>query len=698
MPDVSIAISAQDRYSSAIKAMSQASKAFSKDMEAMERRLESLSRNKYALKLDADEAKKRLRELEKQFAATGDEADGLKAQLAAANYDNIKRNLDLVTRAGRDTERQMLSTGEAFRKSGDQAGGFGSGIRNTLSALGVQLAAPQAAELLQQIAGGMATSALGGTAGGIVSSALSSALSGGTLGFSIGGPVGAAVGAAAGGILGAISGGVQEFSGKDEAFKTYYTGMYESAGERRAAELSAGTDIASGRETDLISFTTLFGDEETARRYLSDLVDMANATPFLYDDLTAMSKTLATYGYGADDILPTLTTVGDTGAALGMSTQDMTMVATALGRMKSSDKATLEYLNILNDRGIGAVGMLAAAKEVDQGTMYEMISRGKITGGEAVEIILEALETRFAGDMEDQSRTYAGRSSTLEGLEKELANALGEAYNETAKAGIAQDIAAWDGELGNAMTAMNAVIGEGRGLAENLERQYTREALEAVLLGKDSSVYSGEQEKQLQSMHQSYQELMGRFETASDGEKAGIAAQIEALKSQAESFAETAYSASETGIALKDAELSLIEAIRENTAALGKEAYLQDYEKQLEADKGRLSTDAGWDDLAKDNLFLQMAEINANNMSLGGGILPYAYGLNRVPYDGYAAVLHEGERVLTASQARMADTQPGSVSVTVTGNTFHVRSDGDVTAVAEELVRQIRLKRMGGLY
>ena len=69
---------------------------------------------------------------------------------------------------------------------------------------------------------------------------------------------------------------------------------------------------------------------------------MSNNTPFLYDDLTAMSKTLATYQYGADEILPVLKTIGDTGAALGQSTSDMTMVATALGRMKSSNKTSLE--------------------------------------------------------------------------------------------------------------------------------------------------------------------------------------------------------------------------------------------------------------------------------------------------------------------------------------------------------------------
>ena len=101
MPDVSIAISAQDSYSSAIKSMAQITKSFSKDMDEMEETLHKLNTNKYSLKLDADAALKELKALEKQFAETGDEADGLKAQMAKANYDNIKRNLDLVTKGAR---------------------------------------------------------------------------------------------------------------------------------------------------------------------------------------------------------------------------------------------------------------------------------------------------------------------------------------------------------------------------------------------------------------------------------------------------------------------------------------------------------------------------------------------------------------------------------------------------------------------
>ena len=64
----------------------------------------------------------------------------------------------------------------------------------------------------------------------------------------------------------------------------------------------------------------------------------------------------------------------------------------------------------------------------------------------------------------------------------------------------------------------------------------------------------------------------------------------------------------------------------------------------------------------------------------------YAYGLQRVPYDGFQATLHEGEQVLTASQAR--ERSNGS-QVLITGNQFTVREEADIDRVATELYRKI---------
>ena len=681
MPDVSIAISAQDSYSSAIKSMAQITKSFSKDMDEMEETLHKLNTNKYSLKLDADAALKELKALEKQFAETGDEADGLKAQMAKANYDNIKRNLDLVTKGAREAETQMKKTGEAFRKADNQGGGgsFGKNIVNALAVSGIGDAAKQ---LAQQGANAIFASAFGDAGGTLASNILSMGMTGASTGLMLGGPLGMAIGAGVGAGVGLLSGGIQNFEKKDDAFKSYYGELYSSAGERHAAELESGSGIASGRETDLISFSTLFGSRETAKTYLSELVNMANTTPFLYDDLTAMSKTLATFGYDAKSILPVLSTIGDAGAALGMSTSDMTTVAQALGRMKSSDKATLEYLNILNDRGIGAVGMLAEAKGKSQGEIYDMISKGQIAGTEAVEIILSALTDGFSGAMEEQSKTFAGRSSTLEGWEQEMANAQGEAYNTLRSEGKQRQIDYYAG-ITDEMSGLNAMIGAGEAAQENLKEQYLREAMTTLLTGKGGSLYKGEQAETLVRLHEEYTALAAAFQDASEEEKITLGEKADSLKSQAEALAEGAFGASGKMQEVRDVELDLISAIRENTKALGEAAYLGDYEKQQELSKGRGLNG----NVTADSSYRSLRERDFG---------PHAWGLDYVPYDNFPALLHQGERVLTASQARAADQGAGPrVQVTVTGNSFY-GSDKDLEdrvarRVASEVVRAVEL-------
>ena len=670
MPDVSIAISAQDSYSSAIKSMAQITKSFSKDMDEMEETLHKLNTNKYSLKLDADAALKELKALEKQFAETGDEADGLKAQMAKANYDNIKRNLDLVTKGAREAETQMKKTGEAFRKADNQSSG--GGFKSIVSSLAAAGAGNMIAGLAQNAANALMASASGDAGGTLFSSALSSAISGAAMGSVIPG-LGTAAGAAIGAGVGLLSGGIQNFEKRDDAFKSYYGGLYSSAGERHAAELESGSGIASGRETDLISFSTLFGSRETANTYLSGLVNMANTTPFLYDDLTAMSKTLATFGYDAKSILPVLSTRGDAGAALGMSTSDMTTVAQALGRMKSSDKATLEYLNILNDRGIGAVGMLAEAKGKSQGEIYNMISKGQIAGTEAVEIILSALTDGFSGAMEEQSKTFAGRSSTLEGWEQEMANAQGEAYNTLRSEGKQRQIDYYAG-ITDELSGLNAMIGAGEAAQENLKEQYLREAMTTLLTGTGGSLYEGEQAETLARLHEEYTALEAAFQDASEEEKITLGEKADSLKSQAEALAEGAVGASDKMQEVRDVELDLISAIRENTKALGEAAYLGDYEKQQELSKGRGLNG----NVTADSSYRSLRERDFG---------PHAYGLDYVPYDNFPALLHQGERVLTASQARAADRGMG-VNVTFSGPVT-VREEADLDRLAAKLAANV---------
>lgn len=644
--DASIVISAKDNYSEAIRKMQRMQTSFRKDLGSLQKELDALNRHKVTLKTDLTAAKRDLKDAEKAFMAVGDEASRLRMEAAQANYDNIKQNLESVSRAAKRTARDM-----------DNLTGVASKTENRMSSSGGTLAAlakagifSMAGNAAADLGGALVSSAYGSQTGNAITSVLGGAASGAAMG-SVAGPAGTAIGAAVGALTGAVQAFTAQYNSKDEAFKSVVQDTYNDIKQRQAESLSSGSGIAAQREKDKISFTTLFGDARAAEGFLSDVTDFANTTPFLYEDLTSMGKVLKTYGYEMEELLPTMRKIGDAGAALGMEKTDMSAIATYLGRMKTTGKTTMEYLNPLLERGIPVWDYLARASGIAKDEVQDMVSRGLVPGEAAAAAIADYMGADFAGSMEEQSKTFEGLSSTLQGMRDEMDNAMGEGYNERRKLGLQEEIDWLSGESGKAMKEANRLIGEWQASLENEKERLLREKMDKVM-AKDA------------------------FTEADSVEKGRMLA-------EAQAEANAAYLESDGYKLQLEADKALIDKIQIDM----KDAYYDaGYSLGLKFDEGRVNAikDAGgsWADVAAAGLGGGGNNVSPRMQHERG----YAYGLKRVPYDGFPAMLHEGEQVLTAAQARE---HAGSQQVLITGNQFTVREEADIDRVATELYRKI---------
>ena len=666
--DISIAISARDNFTQAITTMRNANQHFNKDLEGLSTKLNALNSTKVTLKMDTDKARQALKEAEKQFQKTGDAADEMAVKLASDNYENARRNLDLVSKNAKQAEKDILSLTDAVGRSENRAGGGGAagGILSSLAGAGL---GKMMGDSLSAAADTWVSSAFGDTVGNAISSTLSGAATGAALG-SIAGPVGTAVGAAVGLAAGGISAATQYFEKNNEAFKSVRDDLINDTMQKQEDNLSAGSGIASGRETSLISFSTLFGDMDAAKEYLEQMKNMANTTPFLFDDLAQMSKVLKTYGYSREQMLPLLTKVGDTGAALGMSTSDMSMVATSIGRMNSSGKTTLEYLNPLIERGIPAIDYLAEASGKSKNQIYDMVSKGLIPGAEAAKIISDYMGKANEGAMEMQSKTFAGLQSTLQGMNEEMQNAMGDSFNEARKAGIQDQIDYFSGDSGEKMKEANRLIGEWKASLENEKERILRETMDAAM---------GSEE---------YQKALAE----GNGSEAGR------ILAQAEIDAQAKYLASEGVDTLNKMHQEMIEATGKTLAdnpqtyeagvlignAMGKGIADAARKKALEmVDPDTFMPYADG---------IQFEDSSGNPVDMFGNPAPgHANGLRYVPRDDYPARLHEGERVLTASEAR-AYSNDAMPNITFTGE-ITVREEADIYKIAKALAEELRKAR-----
>lgn len=658
--DISIAISAKDNFSDSIKKMQGMQTAFRKDLGKLNKELTTMNKNKVELKVDVSKAKNDLKEAEKSFKKLGDEASRNKLIMAQTDYDTVKKNLDLVSQGAKQTEREIRNLTDTMTKSESKSNNFSSqsGTLGTLAKAGLT---KMVGDSLSGALGTATTSALGSSVGSSLSSIASGAMTGAAIGSIIPG-IGTAIGTAVGAVAGTINAVTQTFSEKDDNFKLVVQSNYEMTKATKENSKINGSNLSGNLEQSKISFSTLLGGDDLAEGFLANLTKFAANTPFEFEQLTTMSKTLLAYGYKFDEIIPLLASVGDGGSALGMSGDDMNSIATMLGRMQTTGKTTLEYLNPIMERGIPVLDFLAESLGVAKESVLEMVSDGLIPGAQAAQIIADAMGETYSGNMDKQSQTFAGLTSTLQDMQNEMDKAMGEAYNEKRKEGLQAEIDFLGGESGEKMKTANAMIGEWQASLENEHDKAIRDAMDSMMAAAEYKTAEAEGDKVKMG------ELLAR-------------AQVEG---------ENAYKATQGYQEQLASDLALIGKIREDTA-LKSEYYNTGYVFGQEFSKGLA---------AAKSVGISTTITNPNQYyspeSLPLDSNKHANGLSYVPYDNYPALLHQGERVLTANQSRQ---EGGNGGITITGNSFTIREEADINKIALALANEMVKVKMnhGGL-
>ncbi|WP_302531086.1 tape measure protein [Phascolarctobacterium faecium] len=179
-----------------------------------------------------------------------------------------------------------------------------------------------------------------------------------------------------------------------------------------------------------VAMTNMLGSAEKATAFVKELQGFAANTPFEFNDVTKASQKFLAFGFTAEQIIPTLTAVGDAAAGVGAGQDGVNRLTIALGQIAAKGKLASQEIMQITELGIPAWQLLADKLGTDVATAQDMVTKRMVDSQMALDALVGGMENRYGGMMEQQSGTIIGTwSNLMDGL-GQLASQTGLAIAE----------------------------------------------------------------------------------------------------------------------------------------------------------------------------------------------------------------------------------------------------------------------------
>ena len=207
-----------------------------------------------------------------------------------------------------------------------------------------------------------------------------------------------------------------------------------------AALLSQGVAYNTLQQASRAALTTILGSAEAANAQMDKLDDFARNSPFAKQVFIEAQQQLLGFGVAAEDVIPALSAIQDSVAAVGGSNEDISNVTYALAQMQGQGKLTGETLNMLGQYGIDAASILGESMGKTGAEIRDMASKpGGIPVAEVWTPLVESLTERFGGAAEGVKNTWVGATDRIKGATRDLGSALAAPFVDPQGGGKALD-------------------------------------------------------------------------------------------------------------------------------------------------------------------------------------------------------------------------------------------------------------------
>jgi hypothetical protein len=167
-------------------------------------------------------------------------------------------------------------------------------------------------------------------------------------------------------------------------------------------------------EQSQLSMSVMMKSTSAATDMLQQLLMFSVHTPFNFATLQQGARQLLAFGTDAKDVIPILTTLGDTASIVGGGNSKLMSLIHFFGQLQTRGVATLGIIDRMTMLGVPAWQIMAdQLGTTPQKLMKDATSGHQLDSSVAIPALLKGLSERFGGEMSKQALTFNGALTTL---------------------------------------------------------------------------------------------------------------------------------------------------------------------------------------------------------------------------------------------------------------------------------------------
>ena len=179
-----------------------------------------------------------------------------------------------------------------------------------------------------------------------------------------------------------------------------------------SAGKSAFIDYNAQLEQTRVAFTSMLGSAQLADTMIADLQKFAAETPFEMPGVRSSAQQLLAFGYDAQEIIPTLTALGNAASGLGRGQDGFNHLAFVFGQIRTTGQLMGQDVMQLAQLGVPVKDILAKNLGLTKEELARIGELG-IDANVAIKALIDGMNERFPEMMKKQSETFEGVLSNI---------------------------------------------------------------------------------------------------------------------------------------------------------------------------------------------------------------------------------------------------------------------------------------------